>query len=190
MKSGLRPRLSRCVALSIDVDAARTRAGPLRQASWLNARQHRHGHKLERTMKRKASAVWQGGLQDGKGTISTDSGVLKDTQYSFATRFEDGIGTNPEELIAAAHAGCFSMALSAELGKAGIKPERIGTTATLTLDKADGGFAITAVHLDVKVKIPGGDRAAFEKATADAKAGCPVSKVLKATITMDATLET
>jgi osmotically inducible protein OsmC len=141
-------------------------------------------------MKRKASAVWQGGLQDGKGTISTDSGVLKDTQYSFATRFEDGNGTNPEELIAAAHAGCFSMALSAELGKANIKPERIGTTATLTLDKADGGFAITAVHLDVKVKIPGGDRAAFEKATADAKAGCPVSKVLKATITMDATLET
>ena len=95
-------------------------------------------------MKRKASAVWQGGLQDGKGTISTDSGVLKDTQYSFATRFEDGIGTNPEELIAAAHAGCFSMALSAELGKVGVKPERIGTTATLTLDKADGGVAITA----------------------------------------------
>ena len=141
-------------------------------------------------MKRKASAVWQGGLQDGKGSISTDSGVLKDTQYSFATRFENGIGTNPEELIAAAHAGCFSMALSAELGKAGIKPERIGTTATVTLDKADGGFAITAVHLDVNVKIPGGDKAAFDKATADAKAGCPVSKVLNATITMDAKLET
>jgi lipoyl-dependent peroxiredoxin len=144
----------------------------------------------ESTMKRKASAVWQGGLQDGKGAISTDSGVLKDTQYSFATRFENGIGTNPEELIAAAHAGCFSMALSAELGKAGIKPERIGTTATVTLDKADGGFAITAVHLDVAVKIPGGDKAAFDKATADAKAGCPVSKVLNATITMDAKLET
>ncbi len=122
-------------------------------------------------MKRKASAVWQGGLQDGKGSISTDSGVLKDTQYSFATRFESGIGTNPEELIAAAHAGCFSMALSA------------------TLDKADGGFAITAVHLDVNVKIPGADKAAFEKATADAKAGCPVSKVLNAAITMDAKLE-
>ncbi|MGF6240603.1 osmotically inducible protein OsmC [Paraburkholderia sp. GAS38] len=190
MKSGLRPRLSRCVARSTYADAARTWARPLRQASWSNAQQRRQGYPLERTMKRKASAVWQGGLQDGKGTISTDSGVLKDTQYSFATRFEDGIGTNPEELIAAAHAGCFSMALSAELGKVGIKPERIGTTATLTLDKADGGFAITAVHLDVKVKIPGGDRAAFEKATADAKAGCPVSKVLKATITMDATLET
>ena len=140
-------------------------------------------------MKRKASAVWQGGLQDGKGSISTDSGVLNDTQYSFATRFADGIGTNPEELIAAAHAGCFSMALSAELGKAGITPERIATTAAVTLDKDGGGFAITAVHLDVAVKIPGGDKAAFEKATADAKANCPVSKVLNATITMDAKLE-
>ncbi|WP_144141701.1 OsmC family protein [Paraburkholderia sp. BCC1884] len=140
-------------------------------------------------MKRKASAVWQGGLQDGKGSISTDSGVLKETQYSFATRFADGIGTNPEELIAAAHAGCFSMALSGELGRAGITPESIATTATVTLDKDGGGFAITAVHLDVVVKIPGGDQAAFEKATADAKAGCPVSKVLKAAITMDAKLE-
>src|ERR1700737_2395637 len=106
--------------------------------------------------KGKASAVWQGGLQDGKGTISTDSGVLKDTQYSFATRFESGAGTNPEELIAAAHAGCFSMALSAELGRAGIKPERIATTATVTLEKADGGFAIPAVPLDVAVKVSGG----------------------------------
>ncbi|MBN3847823.1 MULTISPECIES: OsmC family protein [Burkholderiaceae] len=141
-------------------------------------------------MKRKASAIWQGDLQHGKGSISTDSGVLKDTQYSFSTRFADGIGTNPEELIAAAHAGCFSMALSAELGKAGITPERIGTTATVTLDKDGGGFAISAVHLDVTVKIPGGDKAAFDKATADAKAGCPVSKVLNATITMDAKLET
>jgi len=141
-------------------------------------------------MKRKASAVWQGGLQDGKGSISTDSGVLKDTQYSFATRFESGIGTNPEELIAAAHAGCFSMALSAELGKANIKPERIATTATVTLDKDGGGFAVTASHLDVVVKIPGGDKAAFDRAAADAKAGCPISKVLNATITMDAKLET
>jgi osmotically inducible protein OsmC len=141
-------------------------------------------------MKRKASAVWQGGLQDGKGTISTDSGVLKDTQYSFATRFESGAGTNPEELIAAAHAGCFSMALSAELGRAGIKPERIATTATVTLEKANGGFAIPAIHLDVAVKIPGGDKAAFEQAAADAKAGCPVSKVLNAQITMEAKLET
>ncbi|MFC0402772.1 OsmC family protein [Paraburkholderia rhizosphaerae] len=141
-------------------------------------------------MKRKASAVWQGGLQDGKGAISTDSGVLKDTQYSFATRFESGIGTNPEELIAAAHAGCFSMALSAELGKAGIKPEHIATTATVTLDKDGGGFSLTASHLDVVVKIPGGDKAKFDKAAADAKAGCPISKVLNATITMDAKLET
>lgn len=141
-------------------------------------------------MKRKASAVWQSGLQDGKGSISTDSGVLKDTQYSFATRFENGIGTNPEELIAAAHAGCFSMALSAELGNAGIKAERIATTATVTLDKADGGFAITAVHLDLVARIPGGDKTAFDTAVASAKTGCPVSKVLKATITLDARLET
>lgn len=140
-------------------------------------------------MKRKASAVWEGGLRDGKGSISTDSGVLKNTQYSFSTRFENGIGTNPEELIAAAHAGCFSMALSAELGKANLKPESIATTATVTLDQDAGGFAVTASHLDVVVKIPGADQAAFEKAAADAKAGCPVSKVLKAAITMDATLE-
>ncbi|HTH62032.1 MAG TPA: OsmC family protein [Paraburkholderia sp.] len=140
-------------------------------------------------MKRKASAVWQGGLQDGKGSISTDSGVLKDTQYSFSTRFENGIGTNPEELIAAAHAGCFSMALSAELGKANLKAERIATTAAVTLDKSDGGFAITAVHLDLTAKIPGADKAAFDAATAAAKSGCPVSKVLNATITLDAKLE-
>jgi lipoyl-dependent peroxiredoxin len=132
-------------------------------------------------------AGWSAGRQ---GSISTDSGVLKDTQYSFATRFENGIGTNPEELIAAAHAGCFSMALSAELGKANIKPERIATTATVTLDKDGGGFAVTASHLDVVVNIPGGDKAAFDKAAADAKAGCPISKVLNATITMDAKLET
>jgi lipoyl-dependent peroxiredoxin len=129
-----------------------------------------------------------------RGTSGAHSGESDEaqsiSQYSFSTRFADGIGTNPEELIAAAHAGCFSMALSAELGKAGIKPERIGTTATVTLDKDGGGFSITAVHLDVAVKIPGGDQAAFEKATADAKAGCPVSKVLNATITMDAKLET
>src|SRR5580692_9275594 len=141
-------------------------------------------------MERSASAVWNGSLKEGKGTISSKSGALKSLQYSFSTRFADGIGTNPEELIAAAHAGCFSMALSAELGKAGITPERIGTTATLSLDKDGGGFTITAVHLDVVVKIPGGDKAAFEKATADAKAGCPVSKVLNAKITMDAKLET
>ena len=140
-------------------------------------------------MKRKGSAVWQGGLKDGKGTVSTDSGVLSNTQYSFSTRFEDGKGTNPEELIAAAHAGCFSMALSAQLGNAGMTAEQIQTTATVSLDKTDGGFAITAVHLDVRAKIPGADKQAFETAAANAKAGCPVSKVLNATITMDAKLE-
>jgi osmotically inducible protein OsmC len=140
-------------------------------------------------MKRKASAVWRGGLKDGKGTISTDSGVLSDTQYSFSTRFEDGVGTNPEELIAAAHAGCFSMALSGQLAQAGLTAESINTTASVTLDKTDAGFAITAVHLSVKAKVPGADSQAFEKAANNAKAGCPVSKVLKAEITMEATLD-
>jgi osmotically inducible protein OsmC len=140
-------------------------------------------------MKRNASAVWQGGLKDGKGTISTDSGVLANTQYSFSTRFEDGVGTNPEELIAAAHAGCFSMALSGQLGAAGLTAESINTTASVSLEKTDAGFAITKVHLDVTAKVPGADQAAFEKATTNAKSGCPVSKVLNAEITMNATLE-
>jgi lipoyl-dependent peroxiredoxin len=140
-------------------------------------------------MKRNGSAVWRGGLKDGKGTVSTDSGVLSNTQYSFSTRFEDGKGTNPEELIAAAHAGCFSMALSAQLGNAGMTAEQIQTTASVSLDKTDGGFAITAVHLDVHAKIPGADKQAFETAANNAKSGCPVSKVLNATITMDAKLE-
>jgi osmotically inducible protein OsmC len=140
-------------------------------------------------MKRKASAVWQGGLKDGKGTISTDSGVLANTQYSFSTRFEDGAGTNPEELIAAAHAGCFSMALSGQLGAAGLTAESINTTASVSLEKTDAGFAITRVHLDVTAKVPGADQAAFEKATNNAKTGCPVSKVLNAEITMEAKLE-
>jgi len=140
-------------------------------------------------MKRNASAVWNGGLKDGKGTISSDSGVLADTQYSFSTRFEDGKGTNPEELIAAAHAGCFSMALSAQLGTMGLTPARISTSASVSLDKVGDGFAITAVHLVVKASVPGADAAQFETAANNAKAGCPVSKVLKATITMDATLE-
>jgi osmotically inducible protein OsmC len=140
-------------------------------------------------MKRNASAEWHGGLKDGKGSISTDSGVLKDTQYSFSTRFEDGIGTNPEELIAAAHAGCFTMALSGQLGAAGLTAESIKTTATVTLDKLESGFAITKVHLDVTARIPGADQAAFDTATGNAKAGCPVSKVLNAEITMDARLE-
>ena len=141
-------------------------------------------------MKRNAKAVWKGGLKDGKGTISTDSGVLSDTQYSFNTRFEEGKGTNPEELIAAAHAGCFSMALSAQLEDAGLTAESIRTTASVRLDKTDAGFAITSVHLDVAARVPGADRQAFETAAQNAKAGCPVSKVLNAEITMDARLET
>ena len=140
-------------------------------------------------MKRTASAEWKGGLKDGTGTISTGSGLLSNAQYSFGTRFEQGVGTNPEELIAAAHAGCFSMALSAQLTNAGLKPESIRTTATVSLDKVDSGFAITAVHLDVKAKVPGADQATFEKAANAAKEGCPVSKVLNAKITMDAKLE-
>src|SRR4029077_3430175 len=141
-------------------------------------------HREEINMKRHASAVWQGGLKDGKGSISTASGVLSNTQYSFSTRFEDGIGTNPEELIAAAHAGCFSMALSGQLGNAGMTAESIETTATVTLDKTDAGFTVTKVHLDVTAKIPGADAAAFETAAQNAKAGCPISRLLKAEITM------
>jgi osmotically inducible protein OsmC len=140
-------------------------------------------------MRRKASAVWNGGLKDGKGTISTDSGVLSDTQYSFSTRFEDGVGTNPEELIAAAHAGCFSMALSGQLGQAGLTADSIRTTATVRLEKTDSGFAITSIHLDVTARVPGADQQAFETAANNAKAGCPVSKVLNAEITMEARLE-
>jgi osmotically inducible protein OsmC len=139
-------------------------------------------------MIRKASAVWNGSLKEGNGTISTDSKVLSNAQYSFSTRFENGIGTNPEELIAAAHAGCFSMALSAQLGGAGITPESIETTASVTLEKLDAGFTVTKVHLDVTAKIPGADAAAFEKAAQDAKAGCPISRLLKAEITMTAKL--
>jgi osmotically inducible protein OsmC len=140
-------------------------------------------------MKRKASAVWQGGLKDGKGTISTDSGVLSKTQYSFSTRFEDGVGTNPEELIAAAHAGCFSMALSGQMGNAGLTVAEIRTTATVTMEKLDAGFTVTAVHLETAVKSPGADKAAFEQAANNAKTGCPISRLLNATITMDARLE-
>jgi osmotically inducible protein OsmC len=139
-------------------------------------------------MVRKASAVWNGSLKEGKGTISTDSGVLSKTQYSFSTRFENGAGTNPEELIAAAHAGCFTMALSAQLGNAGLTPENLETTAAVTLEKLDAGFTITKVHLDVTAKVPGADQAAFEKAAANAKAGCPISRLLKAEITMTARL--
>jgi osmotically inducible protein OsmC len=139
-------------------------------------------------MQRTASAHWSGGLKDGKGTVSTQSGVLNQTQYSFSTRFENGAGTNPEELIAAAHAGCFSMALSAQLGSAGMTAESIDTKATLTLDKTEAGFTITSVHLDVKVSVPGADQAKFDEAAQNAKKGCPVSRVLNANITMDAQL--
>src|SRR5438046_15219 len=139
-------------------------------------------------MKRKASAVWRGGLKDGKGTISSESGVLSKTQYSFSTRFENGIGTNPEELIAAAHAGCFTMALSGQLGNAGMTAESIETTATVTMDKLDAGWTVTEVHLDVNAKIPGADKAKFDTAAANAKAGCPISRLLNAKITMDAKL--
>jgi osmotically inducible protein OsmC len=140
-------------------------------------------------MKRNGSAIWTGGLKDGRGTISTESGALKETQYSFGARFENGVGTNPEELVAAAHAGCFSMALSGQLGAAGLTAERISTTATVSLEKLDGGFAITGVHLQLTAKVPGADAAAFRKAADAAKEGCPISKLLKAPITLDAKLE-
>ncbi|HXE89910.1 MAG TPA: OsmC family protein [Terriglobales bacterium] len=140
-------------------------------------------------MERQASAVWKGGLKDGKGTISAPSGVLKDTPYSFTTRFENTPGTNPEELVAAAHAGCFSMALSAQLGNAGMTPESIRTNARLTMEKLEAGWTVTAIHLDVTAKIPGGDKGKFETAAANAKAGCPISRLLNAKITMEAKLE-
>jgi len=140
-------------------------------------------------LKRNASAEWKGDLKSGKGTISSASGVLDNTQYSFSTRFEEGKGTNPEELIAASHAGCFSMALSAQLGERGITPESIRTTATVTLEKKDGGFAVTSSHLDVKARIPGVDQAKFDEAARAAKDGCPISKLLNAEITMNAVLE-
>jgi len=139
-------------------------------------------------MQRKASAVWQGGIKDGKGSITTASGVLSAAPYSFGTRFEGAPGTNPEELIAAAHAGCFSMALSLMLGEAGIQPQRIDTEAAVSLEKTEGGFSITRVHLEVIVRAPGADRAAFEAAATKAKTGCPVSKLLNAAVTMNAKL--
>ncbi len=140
-------------------------------------------------MQRKASAVWKGGLKDGKGAVSATSGVLSNTPYSFTTRFENTPGTNPEELIAAAHAACFSMALSGQLGAANLTAESINTSATLTMEKLEAGWTITAVQLDVVARVPGADAAAFQKAADTAKAGCPVSRVLKANITMNAKLE-
>ncbi len=140
-------------------------------------------------MDRKATAVWQGGLKDGKGTLSTESQALNALPYSFAMRFEGAPGTNPEELLGAAHAGCFSMALAAQLGEAGITPERIETKATITFEKLEAGFTITRSHLEVAVRAPGADRAKFDAAAGRAKAGCPLSRVLNAAISMDARLE-
>jgi lipoyl-dependent peroxiredoxin len=141
-------------------------------------------------MERTASAVWNGGLKDGKGNISTQSGVLKETQYSFSTRFENGVGTNPEELIAAAHAGCFTMALSGQLTGANLIPESLETKAAVKLEKTDAGFTITHIHLTTTAKVPGADKAAFDKAAEAAKAGCPISRLFKGNteITLDAKL--
>jgi osmotically inducible protein OsmC len=139
-------------------------------------------------MKTQGSAIWRGGLKYGKGAISTKSGALKEYPYGFSSRFEGKPGTNPEELIGAAHAGCFTMALSLILGEANLTAEQMDTTAQVTLDKVDDGFAITAVHLTVKAKIPEADDKIFQELAAKAKAGCPVSKLLKANITLDASL--
>lgn len=141
-------------------------------------------------MKRKASAVWQGSLKDGNGTVSTESGVLKQIQYSFGTRFESGIGTNPEELVAAAHAGCFSMALSAQLGTAGLIPDKIDTTVIVSFEKLEEGWTITESHLEVNATIPGATLETFTKLAQEAKANCPLSRLLNTTITMDAKLTT
>ncbi len=141
-------------------------------------------------MKKTASAHWQGGIKDGSGTVSTQSGALSNVPYGFNTRFEDQPGSNPEELLGAAHASCFSMALSKELGDAGMTAQSIDTQAEVTLDKVAGGFAITAIHLSLKATVPGADREAFEQAVETAKNGCPLSKVLKAEITLDASLDT
>ncbi len=139
-------------------------------------------------MKRNASAHWAGSLKEGKGTVSTESGVLSNTQYSFTTRFENGAGTNPEELIAAAHAGCFTMALSAQLGNAGLTPESLDTSASLTFEKLEAGFTVTSIHLQTKAKVPGASKEQFETAANNAKAGCPISRLLNTKITLDAQL--
>lgn len=140
-------------------------------------------------MKRSAQAKWQGDLKTGSGMLSAASGILANTPYSFHTRFEDGKGTNPEELLAAAHAGCFTMALSAQLGQAGLTPENLETSCTITLEKKDGNFAITESHLQLKARVPGATREAFDKAVQAAKTGCPVSKLFNTNITLDAQLE-
>ena len=139
-------------------------------------------------LKREASAVWTGGLKDGGGRLTSPTGVLKDTPYSFTTRFEQEPGTNPEELVAAAHAGCFSMALSGALGEGGLKPERIETRATVTMEKLEAGWTLTKIHLDLTAKVPGADAAALQTAADKAKAGCPISRVLRSEITLTARL--
>jgi lipoyl-dependent peroxiredoxin len=139
-------------------------------------------------IQRKASAVWQGGLKEGKGVISSESGALKQTQYSFKTRFESGVGTNPEELLAAAHAGCFAMALSNELGNAGMVPSKLEATATISLEKVSDGFAITKSHIDLIADIPGANTDKFQAAVKAAETGCPVSKLFKAEISVSAQL--
>jgi osmotically inducible protein OsmC len=141
-------------------------------------------------MKRSASAVWLGDLKQGRGSLTTPSGVLKDTAYSFHTRFEQGAGTNPEELIAAAHAGCFAMATSAFLGKAGFTPEKLSSEASLTLEQVDGNWTITAIHLTLNAKVPGVSEHKFQEIAAEAKANCPVSRLLNAKITLEAKLQT
>jgi osmotically inducible protein OsmC len=140
-------------------------------------------------MERKASAVWKGALKNGKGTVSTASRVLSETPYSFVSRFESGTGTNPEELIAAAHAGCFSMALSGQLEKAGLTADSIQTSATLTMEKLEAGWTVTKIHLDVKARVPNASADALKTAADNAKEGCPISRLLKAEITMSAALE-
>ena len=140
-------------------------------------------------MKRTADARWQGDLENGKGSITTESGTLSNTQYSFSTRFEEGNGTNPEELVAGAHAGCYSMALSMILGESDLTPDSIDTKADVTLDRVDDGFAVTKVHLTVRARVPGASRDDFDKAAQAAKENCPISKLLTAEITMDASLE-
>ena len=139
-------------------------------------------------MKRTASAAWSGDLKTGKGTVSSASGVLKQTQYSFGTRFENGVGTNPEELIAAAHAGCFTMALSGQLGTANLVPEQLDTNATLTFEKIDAGWTVTSIHLAVAGRVPGADEATFQRLAANAKKDCPISRLLNTNITMEAKL--
>jgi osmotically inducible protein OsmC len=140
-------------------------------------------------MKRNASAQWQGDLKTGKGVVSTESGVLQSTPYSFSTRFESEKGTNPEELIAAAHAGCFTMALSGELGKANLVAESLRTKAIVTLERVDSGWSVTGSHLDVVGRVPGASAEAFRKAAEAAETGCPISRLLNAKITMEAKLE-